>query len=144
MVLLEDTGALVGLLLALVGVEMADLTGNPRWDAAGSLGIGVLLVTIALVLAAEVKSFLIGESASPQDVAGVHHALGRTSGITRSSTSEPNSSGATICSSANIAVDPTLDAPSLTAVIDRAEAAIRSRVPAARLIYLEPDLDRDE
>lgn len=144
-VLLEDTGALVGLLLALVGVAMAEHTGNPRWDAAGSLGIGVLLVAIALVLAVEMKSFLIGESASPDDVAGIHHALSTTSGITRAIHLRTEQLGPEdLLVVAKIAVDPALDAPSLAAVIGRAETAVRSRVPAARLIYLEPDLDRPE
>ena len=63
-VLLEDVGALTGLFVALFGVTMAELTGNARWDAAGSVAIGVLLVVIAIVLATEMKSLLIGESAT--------------------------------------------------------------------------------
>ena len=60
--LLEDTGALIGLLFALVGISLAEITGNPRWDALGSIGIGLLLGVIAVVLAIEMKSLLIGES----------------------------------------------------------------------------------
>ncbi len=65
-VLLEDTGAEVGLFLALTGVLLAHFTDEPRWDAAGSLGIGILLVVIAGILAVEMKSLLLGESASPE------------------------------------------------------------------------------
>ena len=65
-VLLEDTGALLGLFLAVVGVTAAEITGNSRWDAVGSVGIGILLGVIAIVLAIEMKSLLIGESASAE------------------------------------------------------------------------------
>ena len=64
-VLLEDTGALIGLLFALVGISLAEITGNPRWDALGSVGIGLLLGVIAVVLAIEMKSLLIGEAVAP-------------------------------------------------------------------------------
>ena len=64
--LLEDSGALIGLFLALFGVVMAKITGNGRWDALGSLSIGVLLCVIAIFLAVEMKGLLIGESASPE------------------------------------------------------------------------------
>ena len=61
-VLLEDSGALVGLLFALVGISLAEITGNARWDAMGSIGIGLLLGVIAVILAIEMKSLLIGEA----------------------------------------------------------------------------------
>ena len=64
--LLEDSGALVGLMFALVGISLAEITGNPRWDALGSIGIGLLLGVIAVVLAIEMKSLLIGEAVAPQ------------------------------------------------------------------------------
>jgi cation diffusion facilitator family transporter len=75
-VLLEDTGALLGLGLAFVGVSLAEVTGNPRWDAVGSIGIGILLVVIAIVLAAEMKSLLIGESATAQTESAIRAAIG--------------------------------------------------------------------
>ena len=62
-VLLEDIGAEIGLFLALGGVLLAHFTDEPRWDAVGSIAIGVLLVVIAIVLAIEMKGLLIGESA---------------------------------------------------------------------------------
>jgi hypothetical protein len=63
-VLLEDVGAQTGLVVALLGLGMADITGDPRWDAVGSITIGVLLVVIAIILATEMKGLLIGESAA--------------------------------------------------------------------------------
>ena len=74
-VLLEDTGALVGLVFALAGVTLAHVTGEPRWDAVGSIAIGLLLVAIAILLAVEMKGLLIGESASPADIAAIAKAL---------------------------------------------------------------------
>jgi cation diffusion facilitator family transporter len=74
-VLLEDLGAIVGLLIALVGVGLATVTDEPRWDAAGSLAIGMLLVVISGVLAVEMRSLLIGESASPQDRTRIRSAM---------------------------------------------------------------------
>ena len=74
-VLLEDSGALVGLVFAMFGVVMADATGNPRWDGVGTLAIGVLLGAIAVVLGFKMKSLLIGEGASAPDVAEIRAAL---------------------------------------------------------------------
>ena len=67
--MLEDIGALVGLCFALAGVILADVTNEARWDAAGSLAIGVLLVVIAIILAVEMASHLVGEAAAPDVVA---------------------------------------------------------------------------
>jgi cation diffusion facilitator family transporter len=75
-VLLEDIGAMIGLVLALGGVLMAHFTHNPRWDAVGSISIGVLLVVIAAVLAIEMKGLLIGEGASADQDALIRSSLG--------------------------------------------------------------------
>jgi len=80
-VLLEDVGALTGLVLALSGVSLAKVTGNPRWDALGSLAIGILLCVIAIVLAAEMKSLLIGEAASPGAEAAIRDAFAGADGV---------------------------------------------------------------
>lgn len=74
-VLLEDTGALIGLAFAFVGVVLAKVTGNSRFDALGSLAIGLLLVVIALTLATEMKSLLIGESASDDDIEAIRSTI---------------------------------------------------------------------
>ena len=76
-VLLEDTAALIGLVLALVAVLLAVVTGNTAWDAVGSILIGVLLVVVALVLGIETKSLLVGEGASPADDAAIAAAIPR-------------------------------------------------------------------
>ena len=82
-VLLEDFAALIGLVLALMGVGLAIVTGDPIWDAVGTLGIGVLLLVIAAILAVEMKGLLIGESATKVSVALIREALVDGGTITR-------------------------------------------------------------
>ena len=74
-VLLEDFGALIGLVLALFGVALTLITDDGSYDALGTAGIGILLVLIAIVLAMETKSLLLGESATAKDVAAITAAL---------------------------------------------------------------------
>ena len=142
-VLLEDFGALIGLVLALIGVGMTLATGNGEWDAAGTAGIGVLLVLIAIVLALETKSLLLGESATKSDVAAIKSALvgpGVSSVIhLRTLHLGPEE----VLVAAKIEVPAATTAADVAAAIDAAEQRVREAVPIARVIYLEPDLRRD-
>ena len=143
-VLLEDTGAVIGLFFALVGVLLAHFTDEPRWDAVGSIAIGVLLVVIAIVLAIEMKGLLIGESASDgrrrPDRRDASRARRRCAA---SSTCAPSTSDPTSCSSrAKLEFDPTLTVEQLADAIDGAERTLRAAVPTAHLIYIEPDVYR--
>jgi cation diffusion facilitator family transporter len=142
-VLLEDTGALLGLVFALVGVGLAEITGNPRFDALGSIAIGLLLGFIAFVLAVEMKSLLIGEAATPDVQRRISEALESTPGVgrvihLRTEHLAPDD----LLVVAKIAVDPGMPAAETAALIDRAEANVRGQVPEARLMFLEPDIDR--
>ncbi|WP_029288038.1 cation diffusion facilitator family transporter [Cellulomonas sp. HZM] len=141
-VLLEDFGALIGLALALVGVGMTLATDDGRWDAAGTAGIGVLLVVIAVVLALETKSLLLGESAGTREVAAIRSALlgdGVTSVIhLRTLHLGPEE----VLVAAKIEVPAADTAAEVAAAIDAAEQRVRAAVPIARVIYLEPDLRR--
>ncbi|MBL1065850.1 cation diffusion facilitator family transporter [Streptomyces sp. 7-21] len=142
-VLLEDLGALVGLVLALGGVGLALATGNGVWDGIGTLGIGVLLVAIALVLAAETKSLLLGESAGPREVALIREALvdGETvAGVIHMRTLHLGPEELLVA--AKIAVRHDDTAGEVARAIDAAEARVREAVPIARVIYLEPDIRR--
>ena len=142
-VLLEDTGALLGLGFALVGVGLAEITGNPRFDAVGSVAIGGLLGVIAFVLAHEMKSLLIGEAAAPDVQRRICAALEGTAGVGRVIHLRTEHLGPDdLLVVAKIAVDPQMPAGETAAVIDRAEAAVRADVPEARLMFLEPDVDR--
>jgi divalent metal cation (Fe/Co/Zn/Cd) transporter len=142
-VLLEDTGALLGLAFALLGVGLAELTGNPRYDAVGSLAIGALLGCIAFVLAVETKSLLIGEAAAPSVQAAICAALEGTPGVERVIHLRTEHLGPDdLLVVAKIAVDGSMPSAETAAIIDRAEAAVRADVPEARLMFLEPDVDR--
>ncbi|MBT2409677.1 cation diffusion facilitator family transporter [Streptomyces sp. ISL-12] len=140
-VLLEDLGALVGLVLALGGVGFALLTGNGVWDGIGTLCIGVLLILIALVLAAETKSLLLGESAGTEAVEKIETAIvaGDTvTGIIHMRTLHLGPEELLVA--AKIAVRHDGTATEIAAAIDAAEGRIREAVPIARVIYLEPDI----
>ena len=142
-VLLEDTGALVGLVLALVGVGLATATGNGRWDGLGSLSIGALLVCIAVFLALEMTSLLIGEAALPTEVAAIRAALESTPEVERVIHLRTLHLGPDeILVGAKIAVAHDESAAAVARAIDAAELRVRAAVPTATRIYLEPDIDR--
>ena len=140
--LLEDAGALVGLLLALVGVGMTLLTGNGLWDAFGTLAIGILLVFIAVFLAVEMKSLILGEAASPEDLAKIRAAIedGDSERIIHIKTVHLGPEE--ILVAAKIRIHDADTGRAVADEIDAAEVRIREAVPAARIIYLEPDIFR--
>jgi cation diffusion facilitator family transporter len=143
-VLLEDFGALVGLAFALAGVTLAEVLHQPRFDALGSLAIGVLLVGVAIVLAIEMASLLIGEAASPDDIATIANALTRAPSVRRLIHMRTQHLGPDdVLVAAKVEFDPSLSFAALASAIDRAEAEVRAVYPAARLIFIEPDLYRE-
>ncbi|GAA2893556.1 cation diffusion facilitator family transporter [Streptosporangium fragile] len=142
-IVLEDLGALLGLIFALFGVTMAVVTGNPVWDGIGTLMIGALLGVIAVILAIETKSLLIGEGAGPEVEAQIAEALRSTPEVSRVIHMRTLHLGPEeILVAAKIAVDHDDTAAEVARGIDEAEQRVRAAVPAARVIYLEPDLDR--
>jgi cation diffusion facilitator family transporter len=142
-VLLEDLGALVGLILALVGVGMAVITGNGIWDGIGTVSIGVLLAVIAIVLAIETKSLLIGESAGAEAERQIVEALEGGPEVERVIHLRTQHIGPEeLLVAAKIAVNHDDTAADVARGINAAEARIRAAVPIARMVYLEPDLYR--
>lgn len=142
-VLLEDTGALVGLVLALAGVGLTVLTGNPVWDGIGTLCIGALLSVIAVILMVEMHSALIGEGATAQEGDAIRDALERTANVDRLIHLRTQYIGPDeLLVGAKIALAPETDLATVASTINAAEAAVRAAVPAVTFIYLEPDLDR--
>ena len=140
-VLLEDTGALVGLVFALGGVTVAVLTGDARWDGVGSLAIGLLLVLIAVFLAMEMNSLLIGESGTAEHVTAIRRALEEGKDVERVIHLKTLHLGPDeLMVVAKIAVRHDETAASVARAINGAESRIRSAVPIARVIYLEPDI----
>lgn len=142
-ILLEDFAALIGLVLAFFGVGLTVLTHNPIWDAIGTLAIGGLLVLVAIVLGFETSSLLVGEGASAEDTGKIRVALSSTAGVGSIIHMKTLYLGPDeLMLGAKIAVDPGATAAQVAHVIDAAEANIRAAVPAARVIYLEPDIRR--
>jgi cation diffusion facilitator family transporter len=142
-ILLEDFGALIGLVLALLGVGIATLTGNGIYDGLGMMAIGVLLVVIAVILAIETKSLLLGESATPEDQRKIVAAIEEGEGVLsiihmRTLHLGPDE----VLVAAKVAVRPDQTAQDIARGIDATEERIRAAVPSARVIYLEPDLRR--
>ncbi|WP_436891598.1 cation diffusion facilitator family transporter [Nocardiopsis dassonvillei] len=142
-ILLEDAGALIGLVFALMGVGLTLVTGNGLWDGLGTAAIGVLLVAIAIVLAMEMKSLLIGESATDEHVREIERAIVSVEDIDRLIHMKTQHIGPEeLLVAAKVAVDAQDDAGRVARAIDEAEARIREAVPIARMIYIEPDLYR--
>ena len=140
-VLLEDLGALVGLLLALIGVSLAWITGNPMFDALGSIVIGVLLGVIAALLCVEMKSLIIGESASEADRQLLTAAVEGAPRVRRLINMRTQHIGPDeLLVGAKVEFDETLCFEELTDAIDGVEAAMRGCVPHHVVIYLEPDI----
>lgn len=144
-VLMEDAGALVGLMFALFGVGMAAATGDSRWDAVGAIAVGTLLVVIAIFLALEMVSMLVGESALPEQQQAIEEALASAPLVDRVIHLRTLHTGPDeLLVAAKIAVTGDDTATEIAAGIDEAEQAIRAAVPTAKFIFLEPDLYRTQ
>ncbi|MER7275521.1 cation diffusion facilitator family transporter [Dactylosporangium sp. NPDC000244] len=142
-ILLEDFAALLGLVLALFGVGLTLITGNGIWDGIGTAAIGVLLIAVAAVLAVEMKSLLVGESATPDQVAAIEQAIVDGPEVERVIHMRTVHLGPDeLLVAAKIAVRHNETADEIARGIDAAEARIRAAVPIARVIYLEPDIYR--
>jgi cation diffusion facilitator family transporter len=141
-VLLEDAGALLGLVFALIGVSLSVITGEPVWDGVGTVMIGLLLGVIAVILIIEMKSLLIGEGATDKELETIvdELAAGKVQRVIHIRTQYIGPDELLVA--AKLALSPGLEMDEVAQAIDDAEVRVRAKVPAARLIYLEPDLDR--
>ncbi len=140
-VLLEDFGALVGLALALLGISISAITGDSRWDAYGTISIGVLLVVIAAVLVFEMKSLLIGESALGGMRKTIVRAIEETPDVNRLLHMRTQHIGPDeLLVAAKIQLKPGLATARVAAAINQTENRIRDAVPIRCMIYLEPDV----
>jgi cation diffusion facilitator family transporter len=141
--LLEDTAALLGLVFAFLGVGLSALTGNSAFDAIGTLLIGALLVVVAIVLGLETKALLVGEGATVEDVQAIEKAIiagGETDGIIHMKTLYLGTDELMV--GAKLAFRPELRFSEVATAIDTIEVRIREAVPAALVIYIEPDVAR--
>ena len=142
-ILLEDFGALLGLLLAMLGISLAMWTGEPRFDALGSIAIGVLLTAIAIVLAIEMRSLLIGEAASPARRAAIQTAIESSEHVVRLIHIRTQHLGPEeLLVAAKVEFDREISIAQLADAINDVEARIRQTAPISQLIYIEPDLYR--
>lgn len=140
-VLLEDFGALTGLVLALTGISVSALTNDSRWDAYATIGIGMLLVGIATVLVFEMKSLLIGESALAPTRKAIVEAIEGTADVSKVLHMRTQHIGPDeLLIAAKVQFKRGLDTAGVAATIDRAEQRIREAVPVDCMIYLEPDV----
>jgi cation diffusion facilitator family transporter len=140
-VLLEDVAALTGLVFALLGVGLTIITGEPLWDAIGTLAIGLLLVTVAVILGIETKSLLVGEGASEQDVAAIAAAIldgPETRHIIHMKTLYLGPEELLVATKLGFASSSRFS--DVAANINTVETRIRAAVPIARVIYIEPDV----
>jgi cation diffusion facilitator family transporter len=142
-VLLEDLGALIGLVLALAAVTTALVTDDAVWDGYGTLSIGILLLVIAAILAVEMKSLLIGESASESDQQRIAAAIEIEPSVTRLLHMRTEHLGPDeLLVGAKVELVAGLDVSDVVEVVNRVETSVRRAVPAARIMYLEPDIFR--
>jgi cation diffusion facilitator family transporter len=140
-ILLEDFAALIGLTFALLGVGLSKLTGNGYFDVAGTAAIGLLLVAVAVILGLETKSLLLGESASPEAQRRLRACLEQTPGVERVIHMRTLHLGPDeLLVAVKIGVAPEAEAADVARSIDAAERAMREAEPAARVIYVEPDI----
>jgi cation diffusion facilitator family transporter len=142
-VLLEDVAAETGLFMALAGVLLAHFTHEPRWDAVGSISIGVLLVVVAFILGVEMKGMLMGETALPETRIALVTALREHHHVQQVIYLHTEHLGPdALLVAAKAIFDPELSAADVSQSIDEAEAKMRAAVPAARFIFIEPDIAR--
>lgn len=144
-VLLEDVAALTGLFFALAGVGLTVLTHNPIFDALGTLAIGALLIAVAVILGIETQSLLVGEGARPRDRARIAEAIlngPETERIIHLKTLHLGPDELLVA--AKLAFEANLSFARVAGRIDQIERRIREAVPAARVIYIEPDLYRKQ
>ena len=140
-ILLEDFAALLGLVFALFGVGLTLITRNGYWDVVGTAAIGLLLVLVAITLAIETKSLLLGEAAGPESVERIERAMTGASGVERIIHMKTLHLGPEeILVAAKIGVSSTANAAEVADTIDRAEVAIREAEPMVTALYLEPDI----
>lgn len=142
-VLLEDVAALLGLTFALFGVGLTILTGDSMWDAVGTIMIGVLLVIVAVVLGLETSSLLVGEGASADDVRAIRAALDGHDDVTSVVHMKTLYLGPDeLLVGAKVSFEPNTPIERVVVIIDELEVAVRAAVPIARVIYIEPGLER--
>lgn len=136
----EDLAALLGLVFALVAVVLSVVTGNPVWDALGTLAIGVLLIVVAVFVAIEVKAMLIGQGIDPLRQAELRAFLEDRPEVVRVINLLTLQLGNDAMVSVHAEMTEHHDAPTLAAQIDAVEQAMKQAFPEVRFSFFEPDV----
>lgn len=143
-VLLEDSAAELGLMVAVIGVALAVITGDARWDATGSLAIGLILALVSALLAIEMRSLLIGEAASDENRAKIESVLENAPDLERILDLRTMHRGPEdLLVNARIELSPGIDFDEAARRVEELKAAIRERVPIANRIFIEPGTKSD-
>ncbi len=144
-VLMEDFGALAGLTLALAAITTSIVTDEPRWDAVGTLSIGILLGIIAMILSNEMRSLLVGESVTRENLAAIEEGIAASPRVQRLIHLRTQHLGPEqILVAAKLQFDPDLDMEGLARAIDETEKLIRDRLSGETFIFIEPDIYRSD
>jgi divalent metal cation (Fe/Co/Zn/Cd) transporter len=139
-ILAEDVAALAGLVLALAAIALAQATGDPRWDAAGSIAIGSVLVAVALMVAIEIKALLIGQSVAPEVVQAMRGHLAAEPEIAEVYSVLTQQLGNDVMVAVKARFHPLPSDRALIEAINRVEVRLREAFPAVRWMFFEPDL----
>ena len=135
----EDLAALLGLALALAAVALTMFTGNPVWDALGSMSIGAVLIIVAAGIGIEIKALLIGQSAEHETEARLREFLQRQPGVEKVLRLLTLQLGTSLMVAVKAKMAPE-SAAELVAAINRAEAAMRAEFPEIQWLFFEPDV----
>jgi len=136
----EDVAALTGLVLALGAILASLLTGNPVWDAIGTIAIGVLLILVAFFISIEVKGLLIGQSADPQTLQQMQHFLEGQPDIDLLYNLLTLQFGPDLMVAVKARMTPQATDQALVRAINRVEKAFRDRFSEVRWLFFEPDV----
>ena len=139
----EDLAALFGLVFALVAILIAVATGNPVWDAIGTIAIGVLLIVVAFFVAVEVKALLIGQSVDPAREKEMLAFLEGRPEVVRIINLLTLQLGTDALVSVHAQMRESRDAQLLAAEIDNVERDLKKAFPEVRFSFFEPDIEAD-
>ncbi|MGB0137104.1 MAG: cation diffusion facilitator family transporter [Flavobacteriales bacterium] len=137
-VMIEDTAAMLGLVVALVFVFIGHMTGNPVWDGIGSIAIGVLLCSVSLFLARETKGLLVGESASDQTLVQLNHVLNGHDEVEKIGNLRTMHLGpAEVLLAVDVDFASNLNSDQVEAAVEQLEKEIQAAMPHVSQIYIE-------
>jgi cation diffusion facilitator family transporter len=137
----EDLAAMLGLVIALFAVVLTMITGKVVFDAAGSISIGVILITIALLIGAEIQALLIGQSAETKVVRAIHEVLSTRHEIDAVLNLITLQLGSEIMVAVKARMREFPTQRELIEAINHCEAALRATIPEVRWIFFEPDIE---